>query len=144
VACLKARERPRTQPGGAWGRRFRCNVGLRPTRALANVVAVGPDLLFASRIEATLSAVGHEVELESSVSNLSVPLEGVDLLVVDVDREDAEAAANFGVPVLGFYSHVNVGARERAETAGVDLVVPRSRLAREMVELVERLSGGGR
>ena len=31
------------------------------------------------------------------------------------------------VATLGFYSHVDVPARERAEQAGFDLVVPRSR-----------------
>ena len=106
---------------------------------MARIVAVGPDLMLVSRIEATLSAAGHEVELAGSVSKLSVPPEGVDLLVVDLDPEDAEAVAGLGVPVLGFYSHVNVDTRNRAEAAGVDLVVPRSRLARELPALVQRL-----
>jgi hypothetical protein len=44
-----------------------------------------------------------------------------------------------GIPVLGFYAHLNVETRESAEAAGVDLVVPRSRMAREMPELVGRL-----
>ena len=43
------------------------------------------------------------------------------------------------MPVLGFYAHLNTEAREAAERAGVDLVVPRSRMAREMPALVERL-----
>jgi hypothetical protein len=95
--------------------------------------------MLASRIEATLSAAGHEVDLAGSISEVSGSPEGVDLLVVDLDREDAEAAVERGVPVLGFYSHVNVETRERAEAAGVDLVVPRSRLARELPALVQRL-----
>ena len=37
---------------------------------------------------------------------------------------------------LGFYSHVDVATRERAERAGFEVVVPRSRMAREGVELV--------
>ena len=40
---------------------------------------------------------------------------------------------------LGFYSHVDAAARERAERAGFDLVVPRSRMAREGAELVAAL-----
>ena len=43
------------------------------------------------------------------------------------------------MPVLGYYSHVDVETSEAAEAAGVDLVVPRSRMARELPELVERL-----
>jgi hypothetical protein len=41
--------------------------------------------------------------------------------------------------VLGFYRHTDPATRERAEAAGVDQVVPRSRMAREMPELVASL-----
>ncbi len=43
------------------------------------------------------------------------------------------------MPTLGFYSHVDQDTRTRAEEAGFDLVVPRSRMAREMGALVDRL-----
>jgi CheY-like chemotaxis protein len=110
---------------------------------MARVVAVAPDLLFASRIQETLAAAGHQVELASSFSQAQSRLEGdgVDLLVADLDTENAEALAGLGVPVLGFYSHVNAETRQRAQAAGIDLVVPRSRLAREMALLVSRLLG---
>ncbi len=41
---------------------------------------------------------------------------------------------------LGVYSHVHHDVKLRAEAAGFDLVVPRSRMAREGAELVGRLS----
>jgi hypothetical protein len=107
---------------------------------VARVVAVAPDLMFASRIEATLGAAGHHVILASSADEAPA-LEGIDLLVVDLDTESAEAVAGLGVPVLGFYAHLNTETRESAQAAGVDLVVPRSRMAREMPELVDRLIG---
>ncbi len=69
-------------------------------------------------------------------------LDGVELIVADLDAENPEALVGLGVPVLGFYSHVNVETREAAEAAGVDLVVPRSRLAREMPELAEAPARG--
>ena len=40
---------------------------------------------------------------------------------------------------LGVYSHVDVDTRRRAEAAGFDLIVPRSRMAREGAALVDRL-----
>ncbi len=43
------------------------------------------------------------------------------------------------VRTLGFFSHVDARARERAERAGFDLAVPRSRMAREGARLVEEL-----
>jgi hypothetical protein len=104
---------------------------------VARIVAVAPDLLFGSRIEGTLGASGHEVTLSPSLSE--APLDEADLLIADLEVEQAEALVGLGVPVLGYYSHTDVDTREAAEAAGVDLAVPRSRMAREMRELVERL-----
>jgi len=105
---------------------------------MARVLAVAPDLMFANRIEATLGAAGHDVQIAHSISEAS-GLEAVELLVVDLDEESPAGLVGFGVPVLGFYAHLNTETREAAERAGVDLVVPRSRMAREMPALVERL-----
>jgi hypothetical protein len=107
---------------------------------MARIVAIAPDLMFASRIEATLTAAGHDVELTASFSE-ATGLDGADLLLVDLDREPVEAAVGRGVPTLGFYSHTDVETRDRAEAAGFDLVVPRSRMAREMPKLAARLLG---
>jgi hypothetical protein len=46
------------------------------------------------------------------------------------------------VRTLAFYSHVEADVRARATEAGFDLVVPRSRMAREGPALVERLVSG--
>jgi hypothetical protein len=104
---------------------------------VARVVAIAPDLMFASRISETLAAAGHEVTISSSVSE--APLQGAELLIADLDRVEPDTVAGLGPPVLGFYPHTDAELRERAEAAGVDLVVPRSRMAREMPQLVERL-----
>lgn len=108
--------------------------------SVARIVAVGTDLMFGSRIEATLAAAGHQAILSPSLAE--APLDEIDLLVADLEVENAEALVGLGVPVLGYYSHVNVEVRERAEAAGVDLAVPRSRMAREMPELAARLLEG--
>jgi len=104
---------------------------------VALVLAVAPDLMFASRIEATLGAAGHDVRLTGSIAE-ATDLEAVDLVVADLDREPADGVVALGIPVLGFYSHLNTETREAAKAAGVDLIVPRSRMAREMPALVER------
>jgi hypothetical protein len=105
---------------------------------VARILAVAPDLMFASRIEATLGAAGHTVRLTNGLGE-EPDLAGVDLLVVDLDGVPVDGAVGNGVPVLGFYAHLNLETRQGAEEAGVDLVVPRSRMAREMPELAERL-----
>ena len=98
---------------------------------------IAPELLLGSKVEATLSAAGHEVTLSPSVSE--APLDEAELLVADLERENPEAVVGLGIPVLGFYPHTDAELRKTAEAAGVDLVVPRSKLVREMPELVERL-----
>ncbi|HKI67574.1 MAG TPA: hypothetical protein VJ989_09940 [Solirubrobacterales bacterium] len=104
---------------------------------MARVVAVAPDLLFGSKIEAMLSAAGHEVTLAPALAE--APLEAADLLVADLDSENPEALVGLGIPVLGYYSHVNVETKRAADAAGIDLAVPRSRMARELPQLAQKL-----
>jgi hypothetical protein len=107
---------------------------------VARVIAVAADLMLGSKVEATLGAAGHEVTLAPSLQE--APLGEAQLLVADLEVENPEALVAVGVPVLGYYSHVDADTREAAVAAGVDLVVPRSRLARELPALVERLLEG--
>jgi hypothetical protein len=104
---------------------------------VARVLAIATDLLLGSRVEGALSAAGHDVSLAPSLAE--APLEGAELLVADLDVENPEALVGLGMPVLGFYSHVDTDTREAAQAAGVDLVVPRSRMARELPQLVAKL-----
>ena len=105
---------------------------------MAQILAIVADLMLGSRVETTLNAAGHEVTVAPAIAEAR-DLERTDLLVADLDCEAPEALVGLGLPVLGFYQHTDVPTREAAETAGVDLAVPRSRLVREMPELVERL-----
>jgi hypothetical protein len=104
---------------------------------VARVLAVAPDLLLGSKVEAMLTAAGHEVSLAPSLAEAS--LEAADLIVADLDAASPEALVGLGIPVLGYYSHVDTETRAAAQAAGVDLVVPRSRMARELPDLVQKL-----
>ena len=106
---------------------------------MARIGAVVPDLLLASKVAETLGSAGHTVVTASEPDDAA--LAGMDLLVVDVGAVPPSAVAGRTAPVLGFYRHTEPAVRERAEAAGVELVVPRSRLAREMPALVEQLLG---
>jgi hypothetical protein len=107
---------------------------------VARVVAISSDLLLGSKVEAMLRAAGHEVTMAPGLAAAS--LEGTELIVADLDAVDAPALVGHGIPVLGYYSHVDVETKQRAEAAGVDLVVPRSRMARELPELAAKLLEG--
>ena len=104
---------------------------------MARVLSIATDLMLGSKVTETLSAAGHEVV--SSPSMEETTWDGIDLIVADLDVENPEALVGLGMPVLGYYSHVDVETREAAEAAGIDLVVPRSRMARELPALAERL-----
>jgi hypothetical protein len=104
---------------------------------VARIAAIAPELMLGSKIEATLNAAGHEVTLSPALTE--APLDETDLIVADLDTENPEALVGLGIPVLGYYSHVNVETKQAAEAAGIDLAVPRSRLARELPDLVTKL-----
>jgi hypothetical protein len=108
---------------------------------VARVAVFCPDLLFGSKVEGGLRAAGHEVTLLSSVDDAR----GADaeVLVVDLTSDVDQRVALGGVSgprTLAFYSHVEADTRAAAEAAGFDLVVPRSRMAREMGALVDKLA----
>ena len=100
---------------------------------MARVALHCRDLLFGSKVEGALRAAGHEVSRQG---------EGADIVVVDLTDPDVPWPEAGDAPRLGFYSHVDQETRTRAEEAGFDLVVPRSRMNRDGPALVERLVGG--
>jgi hypothetical protein len=106
---------------------------------MARILGVVSDLMLASRVEGSLTAAGHEVRIEPTL-----PAEPMaDVIVCDLDVADPEEVVATGVPALGFYSHIDVDTRRRAEAAGLQPVVPRSRMSRDLVTLVEGLLGPG-
>jgi hypothetical protein len=116
---------------------------------VAQVVAFIPDLLFGSNVLGALRAAGHEAVLVSDGDGVLRELPGAEVLIVDLTTDPdvridvVNAIPQSGFKTLGFYSHVEADVRARAEAAGFDLVVPRSRMAREGGALVDRLSVAG-
>jgi len=115
---------------------------------MARVVAVFDDLLLGSNVLGMLRAAGHEASLGGADAHAG----GADALIVDLASggfdgvalvERLRAAGELeGTRTLGVYSHVDADTKRRGEAAGFDLVVPRSRMAREGAALVERLLTG--
>jgi hypothetical protein len=103
---------------------------------MARVAALVSDLMLASRVRASLEAAGHEVEQGSTLPD---ELDGVDLVVADLDAVPPEELRDLGVPVIGFYPHTDVEMKRRADEAALAMAVPRSRMSRELPELVARV-----
>lgn len=102
---------------------------------MAKIVAIVSDLMLASRVSESLKAAGHEVSVTPKLPN---PLEA-GAIVCDLDTADLNAIVATGLPTLGFYSHVDIDTKQQAEAAGLNLAVPRSRMSRELPELITKL-----
>jgi CheY-like chemotaxis protein len=115
---------------------------------MARVVALFDDLLLGSNVLGMLRAAGHEATLGGADTRP----DGAAVLVVDLGAAGFDGVATVerlraageleGTKTIGVYSHVDADTRRRAEAAGFELVVPRSRMAREGAALVTRLAGG--
>jgi hypothetical protein len=104
---------------------------------VARVVVVAPDLLFGSKVQGMLAQAGHDTSL---VPGPPGDLDGIDVLVVDLMA--IEPDLDHGTArLVGFYAHTEPDVKARAEAAGFDIVVPRSRMNREGAELVARALG---
>ena len=104
---------------------------------MAHVHVLSDDLLFGSRLQADLTAAGHDVTLGPRADPAA------EAIIADLTHDADACLAELGLgrdrgpdgpprpPVLAFFAHVEPDVRERALAAGVDLAVPRSRIARE-------------
>ena len=114
--------------------------------SLARVALLCPDLMFGSRVEGALRAAGHDVTRYDGEDMARAAVPESDVLVVDLTADEFDAAVLVesmrmgreleGVLAVGFYPHVDVETRRRALEAGYDVVVPRSRMAREGAAVV--------
>ena len=102
---------------------------------MARILAIVPDLMLASRVEESLRSAGHDVVVSASLPDAIE----AELLVCDLDAVDPDEIAQASVPALGFYSHVDVETKRAAEAAGIDIAIPRSRMARELPQLIDKL-----
>jgi DNA-binding response OmpR family regulator len=116
---------------------------------VARIALLSPDLLFGSKVEGALAIAGHTVNRFATADRLRTAAPFHDLLIFDLTAEEVDGPGLLhtlreqgeieSTPTLGYYSHVDTETRARALEAGFTRVVPRSRMARECVELVDGL-----
>jgi len=119
------------------------------------VLAVVPDLYFATRIAATAKAAGVDLELVAAPRAAARAAEaGATLVLLDLHGAGALALVSElkrhapNVPIVGFFSHVDTALKRDALAAGADAVLPRSqfvgRLAALLAHGVAALNAGPR
>ncbi len=113
------------------------------TPTARRVLAVVPDLFFATKLAATARVAGVELELISparAAERLAQTLPA--LILLDLHVPDGVAlvralkSAAPTVPVVGFFSHVEIELRAEALAAGADAVLPRSQFVSRLAALL--------
>ncbi|MEO5617305.1 MAG: hypothetical protein ABIS67_06010 [Candidatus Eisenbacteria bacterium] len=122
------------------------------TATVRHVVAFVPDLFFAAKIAATAEAAGVKFEsldagaaLERCLARTGPPGGAPQLLILDLGAGEAALALARAlsadetcrdVPMVGFFSHVEISTRDAALAAGVHTVLPRSAFVARLPELL--------
>lgn len=112
------------------------------------LIAVVDDMFFVSKIQATAKALGAIVRFPRTLdaAREAANEETPDLVVVDLHNQKLsplELAREFktnerlqNIPLLGFFSHVQVELQKQAEEAGYDQILPRSVFARDLADIL--------
>jgi DNA-binding NarL/FixJ family response regulator len=113
---------------------------------MGQVVALVDDIFFIAKMKETAKQAGVALETAGTGEALAEAArkDGTSLLIVDLNaRGSIEAieklrAAGITLPVIAFFSHVQAELGERARAAGCEQVMPRSKFARELPEILIR------
>ena len=112
------------------------------------IIAVVDDMVFASKILATGKALGLIVRSPRTLDALRDTLneERPSLILVDLHNQKLDPVAlarelkaddnHKTIPLVGFFSHVQVGLQKEANEAGFDEVMPRSIFARDLANIL--------
>jgi PleD family two-component response regulator len=112
------------------------------------IIAVVDDLFFASKIRGTAEQVGSNVVFSRTAEALfeSARSDRPSLIIVDLHSQKVDPiglASNLkadeqlrSIPLVGFFSHVEVELQKTATAAGFDRVMPRSAFVRDLVGLL--------
>ena len=112
------------------------------------ILAAVDDMFFAARIRATAEAVGVSIKFFRGVDALisSAAEQAPQLILVDLHNEKLDPIALArelrskvtlpAIPLLGFFSHVQVDLKQAAIEAGYDEVLPRSVFSRDLAKIL--------
>ena len=113
------------------------------------IIALVNDMIFAAKIRGTAEALGVEVRFAKTPAAVLAQAREARpaLLIVDLHAADdapwtlAEACKNDaelqGVPLAGFFSHVQISLKQQAQAAGYDQIWPRSAFFKRLPQILE-------
>lgn len=112
------------------------------------IIAAVDDMFFASKIRATAEHLNLEVRFVRSIEvALAAAIErNADLAIVDLQSQkidSLELAKRWRsdprvstIPLIGFFSHVEIELQRSALAAGFDRVLPRSQFSRDLAAII--------
>lgn len=117
---------------------------------MGNIIAIVDDLFFVGKLQATAKQAGVPLRIlraaDFQLENLRA--EPPALVIFDLNTTSASAVELIrrlkadpelaAVPVVGFFSHVQVELQRAASEAGCDDVMPRSKFTSGLAQLLQR------
>jgi PleD family two-component response regulator len=112
------------------------------------IIAIVDDMFFASKIRATAEALGVDLSFPRTKELAMEKLHETkpDMIIVDLHNQRCDPlelakalkgdAQLDGIPLLGFFSHVEVDLQRQALAAGFNTVIPRSVFARDLGKIL--------
>lgn len=114
----------------------------------AKILAAVDDIFFAAKIRGTAESLGVTAAFprDARAFEEAVQADAPALVIVDLQTRKHDPFALVerlksderlrGVPVVGFFSHVETELQRRAQEAGFDHVMPRSLFTRQLPDIV--------
>ena len=115
---------------------------------MAQVLALVDDLFFQAKLVETAKQLGVELRTCTTADALvaEISKDAPKLIVVDlharnnpIEAIERLRTAGSGIPLLGFFSHVEAELAERARAAGCPTVMPRSKFTRDLATILAQV-----
>jgi len=125
---------------------------MREINQSKKIIAVLDDLFFSSKIREAAKPLGLDLEFIKNTHGLIQKLESAmpSLIIFDLNYKASNPLQTIqklksspelkDIPVLGFLSHVQTELKEEATKAGYDLILPRSKFSRDLIDILKRYS----
>jgi PleD family two-component response regulator len=113
------------------------------------VVALVDDMFFAAKIRETARALGIELKIARTIDAVieAAATEDTRLIIADLHASCCDPFALAGrlkadkrlktIPLIGFFSHVQLALQQQAAQAGYDRILPRSSFSKNLPQILE-------
>ncbi len=121
-------------------------------RVPTDVLAAVDDIFFSTKIETTARQTGAKLTIARDSRELVECLEKTvpDLIIIDLNSRTCAPIESIrrikadsrlaGIPVIGFFSHVQVELERDAREAGCDRILARSAFSRKLPDILLRVN----